>query len=146
MIFNFIGTPVAKKRHRTANGRTYNPQNKEEAAVKWEARQQASGVQPMTGPVEMTVKAYFPRPKSHFGTGRNAGNVKSSAPPFHTKKPDLDNIVKFYKDCLNGIAYTDDCQVIAVSCTKHWSEPSLFPQGIVMVEVAEETKAEEAEA
>ena len=35
---------------------------------------------PITGPVRLEIVFLFPRPKSHFGTGRNASKLKSSAP------------------------------------------------------------------
>lgn len=41
----------------------------------------------------------------------------------HTNKPDLDNLLKFYLDGLNGIAYSDDSQIARYgdSC-KLWGE------------------------
>lgn len=122
ITFKFDGTPLAKQRHRsTRQGRTYNPQSKEEAAVKWEAKKQYHRA-PFSGPVTMSVRAVFPRPNGHFGTGRNQYKLKPSSPKYHTKKSDVDNIVKFYADCLNGIAYMDDCQVIEISSRKEWSD------------------------
>ena len=35
-------------------------------------------------------------------------------------KPDLDNLVKFVKDALQGIIYKDDQQVVKVVATKSW--------------------------
>lgn len=41
----------------------------------------------------------------------------------HTNKPDLDNLLKFYLDGLNGIAYTDDSQIARYSDScKIWGE------------------------
>ena len=37
----------------------------------------------LDGPVSVTVDFYLPRPKSHYGTGRNAGALKPSAPAEH---------------------------------------------------------------
>ena len=37
------------------------------------------------------------------------------------KKKDLDNIVKIYLDCLNGLAYTDDSQICSMLCEKFYS-------------------------
>lgn len=36
----------------------------------------------------------------------------------HTKKPDLDNLIKFTKDCLNGVAWHDDSQVVEYGAMK----------------------------
>ncbi len=40
----------------------------------------------------------------------------------HTKRPDLDNCVKFVKDCLNGIVWWDDSQVYEVHAKKIYDE------------------------
>jgi Holliday junction resolvase RusA-like endonuclease len=54
---------------------------------------------PMTGPIMLTLHAYFDRPKS----------VKSV---HHTVKPDLDNLIKFALDGLTRAGYfNDDKQV-----------------------------------
>lgn len=37
---------------------------------------------------------------------------------YYDKKPDVDNIAKLVLDALNGIAYTDDKQVVALHCEK----------------------------
>lgn len=37
---------------------------------------------------------------------------------YHMGRPDIDNLVKFYMDCLNGILYEDDKQVVSLVATK----------------------------
>lgn len=37
-------------------------------------------------------------------------------------KPDVDNYVKFYMDCLNGLVVPDDAQVFRISAEKLWSD------------------------
>lgn len=62
------------------------------------------------------------RPILHYGTGRNADilkMVKSEAD--HIVTPDLDNMVKFYLDCLNKMAWEDDCQVINIVADKRYT-------------------------
>lgn len=39
----------------------------------------------------------------------------------HTKKPDVDNLIKSVLDALNGIAWEDDAQIVKVSATKEYS-------------------------
>lgn len=116
------GLPVAKKRHRAANGRTYNPQSEVERAVQWEIRQLLGPeFQQTEKPLILSVDAFFPRPKLHYGTGRNSSTLKKSAPPFHVKKPDHDNIIKFYMDCMSKLVFVDDIQVVGfAACGKHW--------------------------
>jgi Holliday junction resolvase RusA-like endonuclease len=62
-------------------------------------------------PLALHAVFYFSRPKSHYGTGRNADRLKVSAPFFHTARPDLDNCVKLLKDALNGLVVHDDSQL-----------------------------------
>lgn len=77
---------------------------------------------PLSGPLFLHFTAFLPRPKNDYGTGRNVGNLKASAPHYHTKKPDLDNLAKFLKDCLNKMFYKDDKQIVSMKCRKEYSE------------------------
>jgi Holliday junction resolvase RusA-like endonuclease len=76
---------------------------------------------PFKGPVCLRVTFDMPRPKGHFGSGRRADILKPSAPHHHTKKPDLDNLAKFVKDVLNGLAWEDDCQVVNLYAVKRYA-------------------------
>jgi Holliday junction resolvase RusA-like endonuclease len=55
----------------------------------------------------------------------------------HTKKPDIDNLVKFSMDCLNGIAWEDDKQVISLSSYKYYS---LKPRTEIIIEEPKQHK------
>lgn len=45
----------------------------------------------------------------------------------HTKKPDVDNLVKAVLDALNGVAWEDDSQIVRLSASKEYSsEPYVF--------------------
>ena len=59
----------------------------------------------------MSMVFIFIRPKGHFGTGRNEGKLKKTAPRFHTVKPDLSKIVRAAEDAMSGVVYIDDSQV-----------------------------------
>jgi Holliday junction resolvase RusA-like endonuclease len=52
------------------------------------------------------------RPKSHYGTGRNARVLKPAAPPYPTGRPDGSNLLKLVEDALTTIAWADDDQFI----------------------------------
>lgn len=39
-----------------------------------------------------------------------------------TKKPDCDNLVKICGDSLNGIAFTDDSQIVSLTIDKYYSD------------------------
>lgn len=123
------GKPIAKKRPRFfRRGKgvgTYNEQQTEEGRFMFAAQKQlAKHMMPIAKgiPITLGCRFFFERPKSHYRTGANEGFLKSSAPQHHTQKPDLDNLVKFVKDCLNGIAWVDDCQInmFAPGTGKEW--------------------------
>lgn len=65
------------------------------------------------GPVSVTVTFYLPRPKGHYGTGRNAHLLKPSAPDYPTTKPDGDKLVRSLFDALGEAGvWKDDAQVV----------------------------------
>lgn len=72
-------------------------------------------------PVGVSYRFCFARPASHFGTGRNAGIVKDSAPDRHTQRPDLVNLLKCLEDALTGILWADDKSVVDIDAAKFWS-------------------------
>lgn len=74
-----------------------------------------------TGPVEVIMVAYFARPKSHYGSGRNAGVLKPGAPFWVTTKPDTDKVQRALGDALEqaGIVQTDQLIV-------HWDASKVY--------------------
>lgn len=66
------------------------------------------GRPPIEGPVELTVKAYMPIPKSWPKYKKEA--LLDVEFPWHTSKPDMDNIKKM-TDALNDVVWKDDSQV-----------------------------------
>ena len=126
------GQPIAKKRHRTfvkklKNGKffqgAYNEQKPEESKfISFLMTQMPQGFEPIKDPVYIQFWFGMRRPKSHYGTGRNEGKIKGSAPKYPSKKPDFDNYEKFVADCLNGVAYRDDSQVVSWRGDKRYSE------------------------
>jgi crossover junction endodeoxyribonuclease RusA len=81
------------------------------------------GAPTITGPVCLFVAFGFRRPKSHFGTGRNAGNLLPAAPPYPTGRNigDLSKHVRAIEDALTdaGVWYDDD-QVVGIDAGKEW--------------------------
>lgn len=130
------GEPIAKQRpffvHKDKQGKALpyvkaiNKQTDEEAAFKWAVinylGKEGLDMSVYNQPIEVICNFYMLRPKSHYGTGRNAGKLKTSAPKFNTKKKDCDNLLKFYLDCLNGLVWKDDAQVCHIDAWKHYSE------------------------
>jgi Holliday junction resolvase RusA-like endonuclease len=73
---------------------------------------------PLEGPLELTVLAFFPIPKSAKKMDRQAmewGTI------FPTKRPDVDNLLKIFMDAGNGLIYRDDSQIVGVMVDKRYS-------------------------
>lgn len=75
------------------------------------------------GPVAVTLDFHFGRPKSHYGTGRNAGTLKSSAPQWMIAMPDLDKLARNALDALTGVVIKDDAQIVRLHVAKFFGEP-----------------------
>ena len=78
---------------------------------------------PVSGPLALEARFYFNRPKSHFGSGRNADLLKESAPEMHTNKPDADKLLRAIGDSLSGVVCRDDSQFALVTATKLYGRP-----------------------
>ena len=77
----------------------------------------------LVGAVALDVVFVFPRPRSHFGTGRNAGQLKPSAPIYCSTQPDLDKLVRAVGDAMSGIVFRDDALVVELRARKHYGSP-----------------------
>lgn len=77
--------------------------------------------QPIREAVLLAVVFTMPRPKGHFGSGRNAGVVKPSAPAFPVGKPDTDKLLRSTQDALKDAGVLlDDSVVTDVSAAKRY--------------------------
>jgi len=116
------GTPIAKKRPRFAvrggKGHVYSDQETEEGKLLWELRQQFKG-EPLEGALQVQITFYFVPLKGDKAKVRAA---KLNGEEGHTKKPDVDNLIKFYFDVMNGLIWVDDSQVVAVFGEKRFAE------------------------
>lgn len=136
VAFYVVGLPATKGSSRglpfhRANGKlgvrviNDNPRGKPwQAEVKAAALEQLGARGIMTGPVAIDMVFYMPRPKGHYGTGRNRAALKPSAPRFPTTKPDADKMVRPIKDALSkGVLYIDDAQVVDLNARKRYADP-----------------------
>ena len=76
----------------------------------------------LKGSILIEYKFFYERPKSHYRTGKYKNLLKKNAPKIHTTKPDIDNLVKFVCDSLNGVCYRDDSQIVELKAEKHYTE------------------------
>jgi len=130
--FEVPGTPVpqgSKKafRHRHT-GRVVMVDDNEHLEA-WRANVAAvasrtwAGRPALTGPVVAHLDFFMPRPAGHYGTGRNAGVLKPSAPLLPAVKPDLDKLVRAVFDSLSTAGvWKDDALCWGVSAYKRYAD------------------------
>ncbi len=127
MRITIPGKPIAQQRprfYRRGNHvGTYSAQETE--AGRWVVLAN-SQVEGKITEVAVNVDMVFvlARPKGHYGSGRNAGKLKPSAPKYPKSRPDIDNYCKWVLDCLNstGSVWKDDSQVVAMTAVKRYGE------------------------
>jgi len=94
----------------------------------------ATGMKPTTEAVCLKLVFLRDRPQAHYGTGRNAGVLKKSAPPHLIQTPDLTKLIRAVEDGLTGIIWKDDKQVIAQATIKRYCRGDEIPGVQVIVE------------
>lgn len=122
MKFTIPGEPQGKARPRVVrNGnftRAYTPEKTAsyENLVRLEyQRQCGSRFYDKEIPLAVTITAHFAPPAS--ASKRKLAAMLDKL-LFPMKKPDLDNVAKIVCDALNGIAYHDDAQIVALHVRK----------------------------
>lgn len=93
---------------------------------------------PLIEPVRVEVTFTLARPKHHYGTGRNAGVVKASAPQHPTGKPDVDKTTRATLDALTDAGvWRDDSFVTSLTATKAYpfSGPDALPHPGAVIRV-----------
>jgi Holliday junction resolvase RusA-like endonuclease len=78
----------------------------------------------LKGPVALEVTFWFRRPDNHYmpetKTRGHREVLRTAAPDYMAKSPDLDKLVRAICDALTGFAYHDDAQVSEVVAKKYW--------------------------
>jgi len=127
-MYNFFvhGIPVAK-----GSGMAfYNPKAKRAYVVQTNAARQKpfasmisytaqeQSIKPIDGPVFVGMLFQFPRPKSHYYTGKRSYLLRDNAPVYHVSTPDVDKCARLVLDSLTGIAFHDDKQAQILEARK----------------------------
>lgn len=117
--FKIDGRAVPKARPRlTRSGYAYTPKTTreyEEKVKKAFLRQCGSGMFPESAPLAIFVEFGYVPPKSWSDRKKKKAKDKLIYP---TTRPDVDNLIKSIEDALNGVAYKDDSQIIALTARK----------------------------
>lgn len=120
-----LGDPKPQKRHRSVRMGNFNRQYDPSAADKGDFLsivQKYAPETPYATPLQLDLRFYFTRPKSHYKTGKNAHLLKDNPPEYHTARPDVDNLSKFVMDALNKIYWKDDSYIVSLNVQKMYSE------------------------
>lgn len=104
-----------------------NPKNKGWQQLVAEAASAAIALAPDFALIEtsalLRVVFYLPRPKA----------IRDKAVP-HTKKPDLDKLVRSVKDALSKVVWRDDALVIEIAARKEYARPGEAPRAEISVD------------
>jgi Holliday junction resolvase RusA-like endonuclease len=102
---------------RDDNAKTLHPWRN---SVQLAAETAMAGRARIAADVRLTATFYFDRPQGHFGTGRNAGVLKDSAPKRPTGRGlgDLDKLERAINDSLQAAGVIVDDSQVAQSVTE----------------------------
>lgn len=96
-------------------------------SVKWFAMKETHRMALLEGPITLKLVFLRDRPRSHHRTGRNASELKKSAPEYPISKPDLTKLTRAVEDALTGIVWKDDAQVVKQETSKIYCGPREKP-------------------
>lgn len=90
-----------------------NPKGKKWKTIAAAAAKAVYSGPPLSGALQLDIVFHLLRPQSHFGSGKNAGTIKASAPEYPIVLPDATKLLRCLEDALKGITWHDDSQVVA---------------------------------
>ena len=111
-------TPQQRHRHRHAGG-VWDPCSASKRDFLQVSKKMCPIHEPMSGPLAVTLRFVFPRPKSHY---TKTQKLSKRAPMHHIQTPDTDNLAKYVLDALSKTYYNDDRQVVCLRVVKIWGE------------------------
>lgn len=122
-----LGSPKSQGRPRARNAGKFvqiydDPKSRKAKQGIIEIIQAKAPTKPLDCPLQLDLNFYLSRPKGHYRTGRNSGNLKSSAPLLHISRPDIDNLLKLVMDAMTGVFWRDDSLVCKGTTIKQYSE------------------------
>lgn len=141
--FKVVGTPAPQGSKKAF----YNPKIKRAVVVDdskktrpWRIAVSEAAIEaledrpPIEGPVMVSIVFYLARPQSHYGTGRNAGQVKPSAPSRPAVRPDIDKLCRSTLDALGDArVFTQDSQIVDLVVAKRFADDQVRPGAWIAV-------------
>jgi Holliday junction resolvase RusA-like endonuclease len=127
--FRVLGTPVPQGSVKAFGSRVVA--NNEHALGSWrsDVASSAQRAKPadwdINAAVSLRCEFVFPRPLSHYGTGKNSTKLKPSAPRYHVKTPDVDKLVRGVADSIGDavarVLLNNDSQIVSIYAAKRYS-------------------------
>lgn len=116
--FTISGNPVPWKSHGGYGKRSFSPRYKEREFYRWTIKQQMSGLSKISGAIALRVIYHITIPGSYSIKKKRA---ILSGQIYPIKRPDLTNYNKFLEDCLTGLVWEDDSQIVRIEASKQYS-------------------------
>jgi len=90
-----------------------------------------TGYPVITHPVAIKIKFLFARPKSHYRTN---GQLKESAPIYHSHIPDLSKIMRSTEDAIvDAGLLIDDSRISSAEISKFYCMPDERPGALITI-------------
>lgn len=131
LTINVIGVPVPQgskvaNRHgggvRDSNAKKLKPWRADVAGIAQEVAAH-EGWTRLDAPALVRITFYMPRLKGHYGTGRNDGVLKPTAPKYVQAKPDIDKLARAILDALTDAdILRDDSRVARLVVEKRYAD------------------------
>lgn len=107
---------------RDSNAKTLKPWRAEVSGCVAEAMRSV-GWETLDGPIGVELTFAHVRLASHYGSGRNAGVLKPSAPHWKSTSPDIDKLTRAVLDSLTDArAIRDDGRIARLVVTDTWAD------------------------
>lgn len=117
IVFKIHGQATAFARAGALGKRRFTPQKQaahmyviQQTAI---AKMQLDNASIIEGPIQATIRVYYPYPSSW-------SQKKKAAIKWKVSRPDCDNLAKIILDALNGIVWVDDAQVVELCVQKQY--------------------------
>ncbi len=137
VVIEILGDPMGKQRPKARNTgkfiQIYTPKETTnyESKVVYAYRMKYAGMTFNVGEqIGAIITAYYKIPKSCYAYHKKTnttdltkeGERMLNGELRPLKKPDTDNLAKICLDALNGIAYPDDSQIVALTVNKYYAQ------------------------
>lgn len=110
-----------------------NKEWREKVALAFKKEHPAFKKYPKHVPIILDVIFLLPRPRCHFGKGKNKNKLKKTAPTYPTVVPDLTKLVRSTEDALTGLAWHDDASIIFQQSAKQYTNPDADPGALITI-------------